>query len=149
MRLRPLIFPLFLASAASLCAVPANLAPGKTATASSSDAGSVPADINDGNRNGLFGSGSVWHTTSPDAAPWIEVDLGQDYNLDRVMLWPRTDVLQNTVKDLRIKITNNAGTVVFNQVFIAGQAASQPWGTTALRGTAGKRTESSAATTNR
>src|SRR5436189_1257977 len=121
---------LLLAGHAPVHAIPANLAPDKTATASSSAYGSVPGDINDGNRHGdFYVGGSVWHTTIPDAATWIEVDLGQDYYLDRVMLWPRMDAVQNTEKDLRVKITDNAGTVVFNQVFIAGQPASNPWGT--------------------
>ena len=131
---------LLLAFAGKLSAIPANLAAGKPATASTADYGSLPSDINDGNRDGHFyNGGSVWHSVIPDAAPWIEVDLGQNYNLDRVMLWPRTDALQNTVKDIRVKITNAAGTIVFNQVYIAGQPSANPWGTTALRGTVGRR----------
>jgi len=128
-----------LALTGSCGAVPANLAAGKPATASSSDHGSVPADIADGNRDGNFANGSVWHSAAPDAAPWVEVDLGQDYYLDRVMLWPRTDATQGTVKDLRVRITNTAGTEVFNQVFLAGTPANHPWGTTALRGIQGRR----------
>lgn len=129
----------FLCLAAVSQAAPVNLAPAGTITASSSGYGSAPADIIDGNRDGNFANGSVWHTTSPDAAPWVEVDLGADFYLDRVMLWPRTDVVQGTVKDLRVKVTSAAGSVVFNQTFLPGQAAGNPWGTTALRGMRGRK----------
>lgn len=140
MSFRTLLTAAILGYAASAPAIPVNLAPGGTATASSSAFGSAASDINDGNRDGQFYSGgSVWHTSTPDAAPWVEVDLGANYYLDRVMLWPRTDASQGTVKDVRVKVTNAAGTVVFNQVFLAGTAASNPWGTTALRGTLGRK----------
>ena len=131
---------LLLAAPLMLRAVPVNLAPAGVATASSAAYGSVAGDINDGNRDGGFYSGgSVWHTAIPDTAPWVEVDLGANYNLDRVMLWPRTDVAQGTMKDLRIKVTNAAGTVVYNSVHLAGTAAGNPWGTAALRGVTGRR----------
>src|SRR5436190_8654956 len=123
----------------SLRAIPANLAPAGTATASTSDSGSVAGDINDNNRDGVFNSGSVWHSVIPDTAPWVEVDLGADYFLDRVMIWPRTDVVQGTVKNIRIRITDTAGAEVFNQVYLAGVAADNPWGTTSMRGTKGRR----------
>ncbi|HEX2750714.1 MAG TPA: chitobiase/beta-hexosaminidase C-terminal domain-containing protein [Verrucomicrobiales bacterium] len=137
--LLPVALSLFF-PAAWLPAVPANLAPAGTASASTSDFGSVPADINDGNRDGgFYTGGSVWHSVIPDAAPWVEVDLGANYYLDRVMIWPRTDVLQGTVKNIRIQITNAAGTEVFNQVYLAGTAADNPWGTTAMRGLTGRK----------
>jgi len=139
MHLRPLLMAA-LAWPLSLRAVPANLAPSGTATASSSGYGSVPGDINDGSRDGdFYTGGSVWHTTIPDTAPWIEVDLGADYYLDRVMLWPRTDAVQGTVKNLRIKVTNAAGTVVHNTVYLAGTPAANPWGTNAIRGLSGRK----------
>jgi hypothetical protein len=131
---------LLLLSATAVPAAPSNLAAGKPATASSSGYGSVAADIADGNRDGgFYSAGSVWHSVIPDAAPWVEVDLGADYYLDRVMLWPRTDAVQGTVKDIRVKVTNAAGTVVYNTIFLAGQAAANPWGTTTLRGTVGRK----------
>ncbi|HWB02783.1 MAG TPA: chitobiase/beta-hexosaminidase C-terminal domain-containing protein [Verrucomicrobiales bacterium] len=124
----------------ALKAIPANLAPAGTATASTSDYGSVPGDINDNNRDGGFYSGgSVWHSVIPDAAPWAEVDLGAEYYIDRVMTWPRTDVAQGTIKNVRIQITNAAGAEVFNQVYLAGTAAENPWGTNAMRGLKGRK----------
>lgn len=138
MRLLPATF---LCLAAIARAAPVNLAPAGAITASSSGYGSAPGDLIDGNRDGNFNNGSVWHTTSPDAVPRVELDLGADYYLDRVMLWPRTDVIQGTVKDLRVKVTNAAGTVVFNQTFLPAQAANNPWGTTALRGVRGRKVQ--------
>ena len=140
MRFLPLSIAAGLLITCGLKAAPVNLAAGKTVTASSAGFGSLAVDINDGNRDGHFyNGGSVWHTVMPDAAPWIEVDLGADRYLDRVMLWPRTDAAQGTVKDIRVKVTNAAGSVVFNQVYLAGRAAANPWGTTALRGVQGKK----------
>lgn len=123
-----------------LRAIPANLAPAGTASASTSGYGSIPSDLIDNNRDGHFyNGGSVWHSNIPDTAPWVEVDLGADYYLDRVMLWPRTDAVQGTVRNIRIRVTNTAGTIVHNAVYLAGTPAANPWGTTALRGVSGRK----------
>lgn len=142
MSLRSRLLPLALCLAAATrpAAAPVNLAPAATISASSSGFGSVPADANDSNRDGhFFNGGSVWHSLIPDTAPWIEADLGRDCFLDHLILWPRTDALQGTVRNLRITITDNAGTTVFNQSFLPSQVASHAWGTAALRGITGRK----------
>jgi hypothetical protein len=122
-----------------LRAAPANLAVGRTVRASSSGYGSVPEDAVDGNRDGqFFTGGSVWHTLIPDVAPWIEVDLGTDFHLDRIMLWPRTDQAQSTVRNLRIRVTDGAGVVVHDEVVLANQVAGNVWGTVSVRGVRGR-----------
>jgi hypothetical protein len=122
-----------------LRAAPANLAVGRTVQASSSGYGSVPDDAVDGNRDGqFFTGGSVWHTLIPDVAPWIEVDLGADFHLDRIMLWPRTDQAQATVRNLRIRVTDEAGAVVHDEVVLANQVAGNVWGTVSVRGVRGR-----------
>jgi hypothetical protein len=140
LRSRLLPLALCLAAASRPDAAPVNLAPAATISASSSGFGSVPTDANDGNRDGhFFGSGSVWHTLIPDTAPWIEADLGRDCFLDHLIISPRTDALQGTVRNLRITVTTNAGTTVFNQSFLPSQVASHPWGTAAIRGLTGRK----------
>jgi hypothetical protein len=51
-----------------------------------------PANLgNDGNTNGsYFESKSVTHTAAADN-PWWEVDLGKEMNVDKIVLWNRTD----------------------------------------------------------
>ena len=45
----------------------------------------------DGNTNGdYFAAKSTTHTAKTDD-PWWEVDLGQPHNVDRVIIWNRTD----------------------------------------------------------
>ncbi len=124
-----------------VCALPANLAPQGVASGSSQDYGSVFADGIDGVRDGNFYSaaGSVWHTVIPDATAFYEVDLGAVFTLDRVMVWPRTDALQGTLRNVRLDVYDAAGTVVWTGDFLPGNATNQPWGTSALRGVTGRR----------
>jgi hypothetical protein len=127
-------------SVARVFALPVNLAPAAAVTGSSAAYGSVVKDATDGNRDGGFYSGgSVWHTAIPDAAPYVQVDLGATYYLDRVKIWPRTDVVQNTVETMRIKVLDAANAVVWEQIFLPNVAANNPWGTTALRGVQGRK----------
>jgi len=112
-----------------------NLAPGGVATGSSEGYGSVFADANDGERDGVFGNGSVWHTTDPDTSfpSRYQVDLGARYNLDRVQIFPRADMFQNTVTNFRLTVfeddgAGNPGAVAWTQDYLTdGTAASYPW----------------------
>jgi NedA-like, galactose-binding domain len=45
----------------------------------------------DGNTDGNFYDGSVSHTTNTDPQEWWQVDLGNDYRIDSIVLWNRTD----------------------------------------------------------
>ncbi len=67
-----------------------NLARGKTAVQSSTYESAFAARAVDGNRDGVYGAGSVTHTNS-EANAWWEVDLGASHQLFAVRLWNRAD----------------------------------------------------------
>ncbi len=126
---------------ASASAAPTNLAPSGTVTGSSQAYGSVFKDATDDNRDGNFYSaaGSVWHTNAPDNAAYLEVDLGANFYLDRVQLWPRTDAVQGTVKNFTIQVKNAADVVVWTGDYWPTAAVGWAWGTSALRGVQGRK----------
>jgi hypothetical protein len=117
----------------SLMAAPINLAPFGVASTSSEGFGAVVTDGNDGNRDGQFGNGSVFHTQDPDLAAFYEVDLGASYFLDRVQILPRSDTRQSSVENFRLTVfaddgAGNAGPVVFTQDYFPTGAANFAWG---------------------
>lgn len=69
-----------------------NVAQGKAATQSSTAWGGVAARAVDGNTGGdYFGDNSTTHTAEPSTEAWWQVDLGQDYDLDGIEVWNRSD----------------------------------------------------------
>ncbi len=136
-----------LAVAASLPAAPvvSNLAPAGVPTGSSVYTGAPASqftDASDGNRDGnYFGGLSVFHTAGAETNPptFWEVDLGANYRLDRVMIWPRTDAAQNTVENFKLVVRDNANVIVWQQTFLPIAAVNTVWGTSAMRGVTGRR----------
>ena len=128
---------LLLMSAAFSKAALTNLALSGTATASSEGYGAIAADGNDGNRNGTFGAGSVFHTLNEAGPSWWQVVLPGNRYLDHVRIFNRVDAIQGSVGNFRI-IAKKAGVETFNQVFLPTAATdnntSRAWGTSALRG---------------
>src|SRR4051812_15539714 len=124
-----------LAVAGGAWAAPINLAPFGTATASSEGFGASASDGNDGDRNGAFGAGSVFHTADPDRAAFYQVDLGDSHYLDRVQVFPRTDARQGSVKNFRLSVfaddgAGNPGAAVFTGTYVPTGAANYTFGTT-------------------
>ena len=68
-----------------------NLALGQTATQSTTAFSGVPSRAVDGNTSGIYGEGSVTHTSLALAQPWWQVDLGASANIADIELWNRTD----------------------------------------------------------
>lgn len=68
-----------------------NVAREGSATQSSEAWGGVAARALDGNRSGAWGDGSQTHTSEGGGDPWWEVDLGQEFPIEGVTLWNRTD----------------------------------------------------------
>jgi hypothetical protein len=124
---------------------PTNLSLGGTATGSSEGFGTVFADAIDGNRDGAYGNGSVWHANGhPEINPptFYEVDLGSDVYLDRLQIYPRTDAIQNSVRNFRLTVRDSNDVQVFSQDFFtgAGQATNDVrWGTNAIRNVVGQK----------
>jgi hypothetical protein len=127
--------------AANSNAAPVNLAPLGSVSGSSQAYGSVFQDATDDNRDGNFYSaaGSVWHTNTPDTAAYLEVDLGGNYYLDRVQLWPRTDALQGTVTNFTIQVTDAANAVVWTGDYWPTTGVGWAWGTSGMRGVQGRK----------
>lgn len=128
--------------AAAAHAVPTNLAPsGVASTTSVEGYGSVAADGNDGNRNGDFAAGSVFHTLDNNTVPgtW-QVSLGGDKVLDRIQIFPRRDALQSSVENFKIDVFNAANVNVFSKNYLTTSSTGDvAWGTTDLRNVVGSR----------
>ncbi|KAG9231986.1 hypothetical protein BJ875DRAFT_544939 [Amylocarpus encephaloides] len=78
-----------------------DLAFGKTVTASSSDGGSAwnPSYLTDGNIDGGSNGRSGWSSTShssSSATEWVQVDLGSNRGVGKVVLFSRSDIFEGT-----------------------------------------------------
>lgn len=93
-----------------------NLARQGTAKQSSTDFEGPAKLAIDGNTNGDYRrSRSVTHTAVEDS-PWWEVDLGQTAEIQRVVLWNRTDGdLQRRLDGFRIQLLSEQREVVWQQ----------------------------------
>jgi hypothetical protein len=67
-----------------------NLALTGTAIQSSTNYSGISSLAIDGNTNGAWSGGSVTHTAE-EPQPWWELDLGDPYGLDEIVVWGRTD----------------------------------------------------------
>ena len=78
-----------------------NLAIDGTATQSTTGWGGLASRAIDGNTSGLWGMGSITHTTNSQDA-WWEVDLGQSSYIDQIVLWNRTNCCTFRLNDFNI-----------------------------------------------
>ncbi|MEZ5003820.1 MAG: discoidin domain-containing protein [Chitinophagales bacterium] len=67
----------------------------------------------DGNTDGNFWNQSVTHTNYEND-PWMEIDLGQNYDITQIVVYPRTDCCPDRIDGFNILIsdepfTNNTG----------------------------------------
>lgn len=68
-----------------------NVALKKKATQINVGSGGTPDKAVDGNTAGIYGMGSITHTVEKTLNPWWEVDLGDEYPIDKVVVWNRTE----------------------------------------------------------
>jgi hypothetical protein len=93
-----------------------NVALDGTASQSSLGAGGVASRAIDGNTSGIWGDGSITHTTggSGTTNPFWIVDLGEEFLIDSVVIWNRTDCcttrLDNAIIEIFDSAMNLAGT---------------------------------------
>ena len=126
-------------TATTASAIPTNLAPAGSATASSEGFGTVAPDGIDNNREGDYNLGSVFHSENSPTPAFYQVDLGTSAYLDRVQILPRTDARQGSVEDFRLTVFADAGGTPGAQVFTGTylpapeRPADFAWGTTDLR----------------
>ncbi|MEV0808963.1 alpha-L-fucosidase [Micromonospora sp. NPDC050200] len=76
-----------------------NLALGKPATQSSLAFDGVPERAVDGNTSGVYGQGSITHTTVPSNQAWWQVDLGAAENLAELRVYNRTDCCADRLRN--------------------------------------------------
>src|SRR3989440_5146506 len=90
----------------------ANLALGKTATATESDFGGLISYGVDGNRDGNFNNHSVFYgNADPNNPPlFYQVDLGANQYVNRIQFLPRTDADQNVFGPINISLYPDDGT---------------------------------------
>ena len=95
-----------------------NLALAATPTATSSAFGTVPSDANDGNTDGNYGNGSVWHSGSsgPPGAlspQTFTLTFATPVTLDLVQLFGRTDCCQGRDDALTLTLRDASFNVLF------------------------------------
>ena len=135
---RGIVFLLVASLPAMVSAMPVNLAPGGTSSASSElnccGGVFVSSRANDGNRAGNDNS-LIFHTADPDMSAFYEIDLGSDFYLDRVQIFPRTNATQDSVENFRIDVFDSGGANVFTDNYQTAAGSStrdKPWGTSCL-----------------
>ena len=84
--------------------LPMNVALGKAADASSEWYGAAASRAVDGNEDGDMAKGSVFETAY-EYRPWWEVDLGDTLQIDRVVLFNRTDCCSDRLKDFHVFVS--------------------------------------------
>lgn len=67
-----------------------NIAKGKTCRASSVNYGGAASRAVDGNTNGVYSGNSCTHSNDEND-PWWEIDLGDNYDVSKIVIWNRTD----------------------------------------------------------
>lgn len=92
-----------------------NVAVQGVATQSTTGFGGGPERAIDGNTSGVFGEASVSHTDTGDPTPWWEVDLGQEYDIDSIVLWNRTDCCSERLTNFRVSILDSGFDEVFSE----------------------------------
>ena len=95
-----------------------NIAPGKSASQSSTQDGADAALAIDGNHDGETSHGSVTQTTT-EAQGWWALDLGAQYNLTAVRLWPATTCCGVALGELHLFLS---GSPFATQTLTATQA---------------------------
>ena len=91
-----------------------NVALGKPATSSSIRlASDVPGLAVDGNTDGNYSNGSVFHSMAgSEIEPWWEVDLGKNYTITEVRIYNRTDCCDDRLSDVSIRLSDTPGVAV-------------------------------------
>jgi hypothetical protein len=89
---------------------------GSTATHSATLLNAAASRAIDGELNGVFNSGSVTHTTDASNS-WWQVDLGQDREVGRIVLWNRTDSDGERLSNFRIALLDANGTEITGENF--------------------------------
>ena len=102
-----------------------NLAVGAKAKQSSTYPGGEAERAIDGRTDGRFATGSVSHTKRENS-PWLEIDLGEPQDIDRVVIWNRTDggtSISRRLNEFELKLLDEHRRPVWSR---AGNKAPSP-----------------------
>jgi hypothetical protein len=81
-----------------------NVARNGTASQSTTGYGGDASRAIDGNTNGKFAENSVSHTGDGDPNPFWEVDLGKEFPLEKIIVWNRTDGLEQRLAGAKLLV---------------------------------------------
>ena len=84
------------------CTSPQNLSLNKPSSHSSSYGNSSASHANDGNTSGSSAWSADLQHTQRETNPWWEVDLGQESDLQEVLIYNRSDCCQDRLKDFYV-----------------------------------------------
>jgi putative heme-binding domain-containing protein len=88
---------------------------GKARQSSTAYGGEASRGI-DGKKSGNYGAGGQTHTEENTPNPWWEVDLGQEYPINSVVIYNRTDGnLGERLKGFSLRVLNGKRRVVFRK----------------------------------
>lgn len=77
--------------------------------------GTVPADVNDGNTDGNYSNGSLWHSPGDAPGEAITVTFSAAVSVDTFRLWGRTDCCAERDDLMRVEFFNG-GALVSSQI---------------------------------
>ena len=102
-----------------------NIATKGAATQSSTDFGGLPERAIDGKTDGVYENKSVSHTAVQEN-PWWEVDLKSTHDLNKFVIWPRTDGadLFKRLDGLRVSVLDENRKVVWMTLIDKGPEKS-------------------------
>jgi hypothetical protein len=82
---------------------------------------------------------SIFHTNDPDLSASFSVNLGGEFYLDRIQIFPRENAVQNSVENFRIDVFDSSNANVFSQTYLAGDSTrDRVWGTVDVRNIQGQ-----------
>ncbi|PWQ97151.1 discoidin domain-containing protein [Leucothrix arctica] len=94
-----------------------NLALTGTATQSTTAYSGVASRAIDGNTSGEWNEGTVTHTNATSTTAWWELELPQNSNLEQIVLFNRTNCCTQRLSDFTVSVLDEAGSVVWSQLY--------------------------------
>ncbi len=95
-----------------------NVARNGKATQSSTGYGGDASRAIDGNTNGEYAKNSVSHTADGDPSPFWEVDLGREFPLDRIVVWNRTDGLEQRLGNATLRVLDEGRQAIYSEKMV-------------------------------
>ena len=92
-----------------------NVARNGKASQSSTGYGGDAARAIDGNTTGEFAANSVSHTGDGDPNPFWEVDLGREFPLEKIVVWNRTDGLEERLAGAKLVVLDGARQIAYSE----------------------------------